>query len=404
MNLDQIQIARDQWGIPHIFGKTDQDVAYGLAIASCEDGFQTIQETLSLGNQCFGEIKGIKGLEYDYVTQLVELDKTVNKNYDKISKEFKEYLEAYCLGLNRYAHKHSKKVIAPSLFPVTPKKILKAAQVATMGFARVGDALSSMIHGGQKNHKRDLGGSNAFAFSKKIVEENETVLVINPHQPIKGFMRYYEFHLCSEEGLDVIGASLMGLPIVILGSNKNLAWALTRNYTDLYDTYKLKMHPSKKLYYDLDGEWRKLKKKKAPLSFKLFGFLPIKVSKAIYKSAHGPVAKGKDGFYALRMPAADEIRAPEQWFRMNKAQNYRDFKEALNMQAFASGNLIYADKDDNIYYLYNGLFAEKNEKYNWKDHLPGDVSEVIWPKEYLSLDKLPQVLNPPSGYVYSHQF
>ncbi len=399
---EKIKIIRDEWGIPHIFSETNEDAAYGLGFATCEDGFNTIQQTLAIGNGCYGDIIGLKGLEYDYIVQLLELKERCFKHYEtEISEEYKKFLEAYASGINKYAEKYPKQILSKRLFPLTPQKILIASHVASLGFARIGDALNRMAKGKQKSYKRNLGGSNAFAYSKKITESNETVLVTNPHQPIKGFLRYYEYHLKTDEGLNIMCQSIMGLPFPLVGANEHIAWALTRNYMDLYDTYALNTHSSKKNMYELDGKWYPLEKKYATLKINPIKGISFSVKKAVYKSIHGPVLKGKEGYFALRMPALNIISAPQQWFEMAKANNIDEFKNALSKQRFANGNVIYADKEDNIFYLYNGLFIQKNKKYTWNEDIPGNFSDAIWEEKYIPVKDLPQIHNPTCGYVFN---
>ena len=81
------------------------------------------------------------------------------------------------------------------------------------------------------------------------------------------------------------------------------------------------------------------------------GFLKIPVKQVYYWSKYGPTIRTKDGVYSIRFPANMDIRSAEQWYRMNKAKNFQEFKAALEMQSFSGINIVYADREHNIYYL-----------------------------------------------------
>ena len=126
----EVEIVRDQWGVPHIFGETDADVAYGLAWAHAEDDFKTIQEAYLAGNALLSRKRGLKGAVADYVAQLIGSEEIVNEKYESdISPAYKTLTQAYAEGLNRYAHKNPKEVIDQKLFPLTPKKMLRYQQL-----------------------------------------------------------------------------------------------------------------------------------------------------------------------------------------------------------------------------------------------------------------------------------
>ncbi len=159
------------------------------------------------------------------------------------------------------------------------------------------------------------------------------------------------------------------------------------------------MHPQKKNWYRFDGQWQQLVKQKAKSRVKM-GPFKIPVSKTFYQSPYGLTLKTNQGYYALRFPANLDIRAAEQWFLMNKAPNWAAFREALSMCAITGTHIVYADREDNIFYLSNGRMPRRNPAYDWQGVLPGDTSATLW-TEYYPMDSLPQLLNPPAGYVFN---
>ena len=157
----------------------------------------------------------------------------------------------------------------------------------------------------------EVKGSNTFAFNSSKTKDGNIYLAINTHQPLDGPTSWYEVHLSSEEGTDIIGALFAGSPNVLIGANKNVAWAHTVNIPDKTDVFAIEMHPSKKEYYRVDKEYLKLKKHRARLLVKILG-IPIKISKRYFESIYGPTLKNESGFYSVRTPSLFEIKALEQ--------------------------------------------------------------------------------------------
>ena len=160
-----------------------------------------------------------------------------------------------------------------------------------------------------------------------------------------------------------------------------MGWAHTVNYPDKTDVFKLEMHPTKKYHYKVDEEYLILEKKKAKLNIQILG-IPIKISKPTFESIFGPTLKNKSGYYAVRTPALYEIRALEQWWRMNKATSFTEFYDILKMKALPGYNIGYADKNDTIFYISNGLIPKRAEGYNWKEVVPGNTLKTLWTETY----------------------
>ncbi|WP_448980029.1 penicillin acylase family protein, partial [Klebsiella pneumoniae] len=112
-------------------------------------------------------------------------------------------------------------------------------------------------------------GSNAFAFNSAKTTDGDVYLDINAHQPLEGPVAFYEAHLCSEEGWNILGANFPGAPSILHGVNENLGWAHTVNNPDKLDVYQLEINPNNKLQYKFDGNWETLEEKSAPLKVKI---------------------------------------------------------------------------------------------------------------------------------------
>lgn len=400
-NADKIDIVRDSFGVPHIFAKTDPEVAYGLAWAHAEDDFATIQQTLLAGKSMLGGYLGTKGASIDYIVHLLRIPELVAAKYETdLSPAYKKLLEGYCAGINAYAAAHPKEVLLKQAFPVTPEQIVQCTVLQLCVVSGADKALSSIFNGKVpllENYK--TAGSNGLAFNSSKTADGQVYLDINAHQPLEGPVAFYEAHLNSEEGWNIIGALFPGAPCILHGCNENLGWAHTVNAPDKYDIYQLEINPNNKLQYKFDGEWLTLEEKTVHLKVKT-STIRIPVGRKAYWSKYGPTMITPRGTFALRMPAMMELRGVEQWYRMNKAKNFTEFKSALNMLAIPGYNIVYADRYDTIYYVSNGSIPVRNPAYAWGGTLPGNTSKTLW-NEIHPLKDLPQVLQPTAGFVYN---
>lgn len=401
-NPDSITIVRDKWGVPHIYGKRDADVAYGLAWANAEDNFVEMQNNLLQGLGRLGMAKGKEGAIRDYLAKSIRVKDIVDELYEKdITPEFKTYLQGFAAGVNAYAKAHPKEVIYKRVFPIGPKDILTNFTFTNSLISFVHHPIQKII-AGKYDEEKEPWGSNGIALKSTKTADGATYLACNPHQPFEGQMSFYEAHLCSEDGLNVLGALFPGGSSVFIGSNENLGWTHTFNGLDLVDTYRLKMHPKKKLWYEFDGQWKKLEVRTSWLKVKIKG-LVVWVPKKSYWSVYGATfqsGKNKKEFYSVRFPANMNIKAAQQWYYMNKATNYTQFHTALKQMGIVRFNIVYADKEDNIYYISNGDIPVRAKGYNWGGVVPGNTSKTLWTDVY-PLDSLPQLLNPTCGYVYN---
>ena len=402
----RIEIVRDSFGVPHIFAKTDAEAAYGLAWATAEDDVDNAQFMLSTMKGRLGARQGIDGAKIDFAVQFLGVVDYVEKVYDKeIPDDFKRVLEGYAAGANAYFKKHPEKLWSKKLLPIRPQHIVAGYMLGMALMGGVEGTVRRMVDG---NIIHDLPkpedgiGSNSFAFNSRKTKEGTTFLAVNAHQPIEGLLSWYEAHVCSEEGWNIVGALFHGSTTIFLGTNENLGWAHTTGQLDEIDTYKLTMHPKKKNWYKYDGQWKKLETHRAKMHVglgKKHKFV-ITVGKKYWTSVYGPTMKNEHGFFSLRMPALIQPKTSLQWFRMNKARNFTEFKQALNVQGLSRQNITYADKNDTIYFISNGLIPDRNKNYNWKKVLPGDTSATLW-TQYLPIDSLAQFLNPDCGFVFN---
>ena len=399
INPNSIEIVRDEFGIPHIYAKTDAEVAYGLAWVNAEDDFKTIQEAYLAGNAMLSNHIGLKGAPADFISQFIGSSSLIDEKIDEISKDYMKVVEGYAQGLNAYAKSNPDKVLYKKLFPITPKKMLMYSQlqlfISNEGAYWAGRILNNDTQ--DEYLDQNLTGSNVIAMNSSKTISGETFLAINTHQPLEGPTSWYEVHLNSDEGTNIIGTMYPGTPNVLIGVNEHLGWSHTVNYPDKTDVFKLRMKNKRK--YIVDDMEYDLEKHKAKITIKVLG-IPIKINRKYYKSIYGPTLKNKSGYYSIRTPTLFNVRALEQWWNMGKAKNFSEFYDAYKMKQIPGFNVGYADRYDTIFYMSNGILPKRAEGYNWKGIVPGDTMETLW-TEYHEIEDLPQVIQPKSGFIYN---
>ncbi len=405
VNPDGIRIARDTWGVAHVFGKTDAEVAYGLAWANAEDNFATMQELYVIAKGRAGRRLGVGGALYDFSRQAFNIPQLVQERYEKdLSPEFRRYVDGYVQGLNDYAASHPNEVIDKKLFPMTGPDIIQGYVMATMQEQGLIGQVGRVFGRGFDTLTNQPGalpgkGSNGLALSRKwSVDGQTTRLLINPHQPLAGVGSVYEVHLCSDEGLNVHGGLWHGAMNAGTFANEHLALMTTTNLLDFTDVFQLRLNPANPNQYWFDGAWRALQPQRVKVKTKVWKFVKINLKRTVYQSVYGPAFRTKTGTFALRSGGAMRIGIAEQLYRMNKARSFTEFKKAANQFPFE--NFVYADKTDTIYLVNNGLVPKRNPAYTWRGTLPGDTSATLW-TDFHTIDELVSYLNPTAGYLYN---
>lgn len=411
-----VEIIRDNWGVPHIFGKTDNDAAFGLAYAHAEDDFETIQETVAATRGVLGRYKGANAARTDYLIALLNVWDTIEARYDSdVPADVKAYAQAYADGLNLYAAENPD-MTWRGLAPFQPQDIFAGSLFRTPFFYGFDETLLDVYNNERiQSVSLDPGagrgawlvgpktapprGSNAFAVAPQRSGDDTTRLIINSHQPMTGPVAWWEAHMVSEEGLDIHGGVFPGSPSILHGFNRHLGWANTVSKPDLADIYVLTINPDNPDQYQLDGEWVDLEIETAKLKVKLWGPFALTVKQEVLSSRHGPVIRSKTGTYAIRYSGMSAMRQTEQRMRTAKARNWDEFYAAMAIHAVPALNYVYADKDGVIALIHNGQYPNRAPGWDWTGDMPGDRSDLIW-DGYLPYDRVPILLNPQSGLVF----
>lgn len=398
-----VRIRRDEWGVPHVKGKTDADVAYGLAWAQCEDDFATVQEAVFTARGRLAELNGPAGLESDYLVALQDVAGAVKRGYGGLPADLRAVMEAYAEGINAYAARHPGKAAA-GLGRVTGQDLVAGTTYRGPTFYGLDDLFRRTMRPKSAKtaaveEKIEIG-SNGVAVGPSRSADGATRLLVNSHQPYTGPLAWYEAVLQSDQGWHVAGGFFPGSPFMLHGHNAHLGWASTVNNPDLADVYQLTVNPADRDQYRLDGAWKRFDSRWVELKVKRPDGSFETVRREVARSAHGPVVRTDHGVFAIRFAGLGEVRQNGQYFAMNKARNLAEWKAAMARGVIPSINYVYADAKGNVGYVHNGRYPVRKEGVDWMGVVPGDRSDLIWTAQ-LPFSRIPQVWNPKGGWTFN---
>lgn len=414
-----VEIVRDEWGVPHIFGETDADTSFGLAYANAEDDFKTIQETVAATRGVLARYRGAGAAPTDYIASFLGVWDTIDARYESdVDARVRGLATAYAAGMNLYAAKHPEATWA-GLAPFTGEDVAAGFLLKTPLFYGLDKVILDLFSAGGPEQELRVGplagedkawnvgpstgferGSNAMAVAPKRSDDGKTRLLMNSHQPMTGPVAWYEAHMSSKEGTNILGATFPGAPFILMGFNEHLGWANTVNKPDLADVYELVRNPENPMQYRLDGEWKDFEVQTVEIGVHLFGPFVYPAKRQLLKSVHGPVIEGPGGTYAVRYAGIGEVRQMEQYSGLNRARNFEEFQAAMAINALPSINYVYADKSGNIAFIHNGQYPVRKAGEDWLGTLPGDRSDLIW-QDYYDYERVPMLINPQSGLVFN---
>ena len=395
-----VRIRRDDFGVPHVLGRGDADAAYGLGFAQSEDDFATVQDSIMASRGRQAMLKGPDGVPGDILYALLDIERVLDAGYERqLTPHLRSVLEAYAAGVNRYAALHPDRV-SPHLLPARGRDL--AAFIIFRGPSFYGlDGVFAQAATGRLPLKKEEIGSNAVAVAPSRSADGHTWLLFNSHQPWSGPLTWYEAVVESGEGWHVAGGFFPANPFLLGGHNARLGWGATVNHPKLHDVYQLKMNPDDANQYRLDGQWKDLERRTLAITVKQADGAMKTETREIYRSVHGPVVKGPQGVFAIRYPTQGGVRQVAEYWAMNRAATFAQWKAAMAMQAVPSINYIYADEKGNIGYLSNGMYPLRKEgAADWSGVMPGDRSELVWTK-LRAFEAAPHLWNPTSGWVFN---
>ena len=412
-NSYDARIIRDKFGVPHIYGKRNADVAYGLAYAHAEDDWKNIEEVIRSSRGTLAEIVGDSGAKSDDFILALGMTAIVDRDYDaKTSAKAKSVAEGYAAGLNLWCKENPASGCARTM-PVTGRDIVSGFVNRPLSFYGLESEVDALLSGranmemSTKSTRQaflaitdDIElGSNGLAVAPSRSADGHTRLSANSHQPYEGRVAFYEARLKSEEGIDLVGGLFPGTPILLTAVGPNIGWAATVNKPDLFDTFKLVVDDEKNpTKYRMDGKWKNLDRTQIKYNVLRNGAL-VPVERTGYTSEHGAVYVMDKGVYAVSFVGKGDFAHLDQYLAMNMAKTIDDWRAAqVKYNDIPSVNYIVADSKGGIAYFWNAHMPKRVPGWDRTKILPGDISETLW-KGWEPVEALPSVIRPKSGYI-----
>ncbi len=404
-----VTIIRDNWGIPHIYGKTDADAVFGLLYAQCEDDFKRVEMNYVEKLGRMSEVKGISSLYDDLLIRMVIDSSDAMADYKKAPAWLKKLLDAFADGINYYLYKHpdTKPALLLHFEPWYPllwtDGSIGAINTAGLDATDLKELYSrndeqvaiSDVQQAEIKKEEDPTGSNGLALSYKITASGNCILYINPHVT---FYFRPEVQMVSEEGLNVYGAVTWGQFFVYQGFNEHCGLMHTSSKVDAADSYIEKMSKNGKGWvYEYDGKKRPIVEKKILLRYWSGNAMATKNITALY-THHGPVLAKKNGQY-LSVRADNRLMSGLiQCWQRDKANSFADFKKTLDLLGNISNNTVYADAEGNIAYWHGNRVPVRDTSYNWNEPVDGSTSATEW-KGLHTMDQTIHIINPKNGWL-----
>ena len=402
----RVTIIRDNWGIPHIYGKTDADAVFGLLYAQCEENFQKVEENNLEMMGRLSEI-GKAGLYDDLQMRLIYDSSAAIKDYKTSPVWFKKLLDAAADGVNYFLYKHPgiKPAILKHFEPwfalMRTNGSISATQTAELTIEDMKNlypANDPSISFQEREFAKDEmeeTGSNGFAVAPSKTRSKDAIIYINPHVT---FYFRTEVQMASDEGLNAYGAVTWGTFFVFQGFNEHCGWMHTSSDADVADLYREKIEKhGDSLSYLYDGKWLPVKTKQVTVNYKDKNAVKQQAF-TVYATGHGPVMGSRNGgWLSLKENNRSLTALMQSWLR-TKSKGFEDFKKIMDMRSNSSDNTVFADDKGNIAYWHGNFIPKRDPTLNWAQPVDGTTSSTEW-KGLHSLDEMVHVYNPPTGWI-----
>ena len=402
---NNVTIIRDNWGIPHIYGKTDADAVFGLLYAQCEDDFKRVEMNYIEKLGRMSELKGESSLQDDLYIKLIIDSSEAVADYIKSPLWMKKLLNAYADGINYYLYKH------PETKPVLLTRFKPWYQLlwtdGSIGAISTGDVTEDDVKKFYLGNStpsvtkiKDVfeeqnTGSNGFALAPSKTESGNAILYINPHVT---FYFRPEVQVVSEEGLNVYGAVTWGQFFVYQGFNEHCGWMHTSSNVDVADLYKEKIvKKNDQLFYEYNKALKPVSKKLITIRYKKDETVQTKTITTYY-THHGPIMANRSGQWISVRGYNRSLKSLIQSFTRTKAKGLEDYKKNMMLYANTSNNTVFADDKGNIAYWHGDYVPKRNKKINWSLPVDGSTSATEWQGLH-TLDEIVHVYNPAIGWI-----
>jgi acyl-homoserine-lactone acylase len=405
-----VTIIRDNWGIPHVYGKTDADAVFGVMYAQAEDDFNRVETNYLNAMGRLAEAEGEAEIYRDLRMKLFIDPADMQAKYEQSPAWLKALMNAYADGLNYYLATHPL---------VKPRVITRFEPWMALSFSEGsigGDIERVNLRDLEAFYGKDAGqaarrvvedppgspfveptGSNGIAIGPAITAGHHALLLINPHT---SFFFRAEAQMVSDEGLNAYGALTWGQFFIYQGFNERAGWMHTSSGVDNIDEYlETVVKKGDAFYYKYGAEERPLKSRTIGVPYKTASGMARKEF-TVYRSHHGPIVREAGGKWVAVRLMEDPLKALTQSYTRTKATSYKAFRDTMELHTNSSNNTIYADADGTIAYFHSNFIPKRDTRFDWTRPVDGSDPATEW-RGVLSIDETPGLLNPHNGWLYN---
>ncbi|MDP3470119.1 MAG: penicillin acylase family protein [Daejeonella sp.] len=402
------EIIRDDFGVPHIYGKTDADAVFGLLYAQCEDDFNRVEQNYIWATGRLAELEGENAIYSDLRAKLFMTQKEAEIKYQNSPQWLKDLCLAFADGINFYLAKHPE--VKPKLLtrfePWMPMYFSEGSiggDIEKVSTRKLGEfygrsnanMIPKIMTGSILLKDNEPRGSNGFAVSGKLTESGNAMLLINPHT---SFFFRGEVHVQSEQGLNAYGAVTWGQFFVYQGFNEKTGWMHTTSDVDIIDEFEETIVRNKKgINYKYGNELRPLDSVEVVLKYKNANNSGSKKIMA-YRTHHGPVTHATGNKWVSTAMMWDPAKALQQSFLRTKNSNQKEFDKMMDIRTNSSNNTVYADADGNIAYYHGNFIPKRDPVFDYKKPMDGSNPDTDWKGLHDLKDNI-FLLNPASGWI-----
>ncbi|MFT6753220.1 MAG: acyl-homoserine-lactone acylase [Candidatus Azotimanducaceae bacterium] len=404
---DSVTIIRDDFGVPHIYGKTDADAVFGLLFAQAEDDFKRIERNYIWATGRLAEVEGEDALVSDLRARLYMTEDEAKAAYAISPEWLKVLCDAYADGLNYYLAVHPE--IKPRLIthfePWMPMFFSEGSiggdieQIPLAG-------IKAFYHAGTPKNMPVLAtashfnleepkGSNGFAISGDLTESGHAMLLINPHT---SFYFRGEVHVVSDEGLNAYGAVTWGQFFVYQGFNENTGWMHTSTNLDFIDEFVEDVKEvDGKLMYKYGVEMRPVDVTEVTLKYKDGEGISERIY-PMYHTHHGPITHMLDGKWVATKIKWDPVNALQQAYIRTKQKGHKGFRNMMDIRTNSSNNTVYADPEGNIAYYHGNFVPKRQPRFDFSKPVDGSDPDTDWQGAH-DVSETITILNPENGWI-----
>ena len=407
----RVTIIRDDWGIAHVYGKTDADAVFGAEYAQAEDDFNRVETNYINAMGRLAEAEGEAKVYQDLRMKLFIDPAVLQKDYAASPVWLKKLMDAFADGLNYYLYKHPQ--VKPRVIEhFEPWMALSFTEGSIGGDIERVNLRELEAFYGQRGAKAlttepvqdasdedvEPRGSNGAAVAPSNTTSHHALLLINPHT---SFYFRSELQMVSDEGLNAYGASTWGQFFIYQGFNERTGWMHTSSGVDAVDEYlETITKKGDRYFYKYGTQERPIETSVITVPYRTESGTAQQKKFTVYRTAHGPIIRDQDGKWVAIKLMQKPIEQLEQSYLRTKTRDYKSYLKTMELYANSSNNTIFADADGDIAYFHGNFIPKRDTSFDFTKPVDGSDPATDW-KESMTVNESPHLLNPQSGWLYN---